>query len=675
MKAKATVVLLTLLMTGYTTLIAQPVRNGVDIIWARDVEGAELTLDGALDEAVWQQADSIRLEWDNILAKPGSGQRIEGTPTAAEPPDPNNGTVYILRDGNVLWLGLKAQDKSIGGGLSLFNFDGLIVNILDRARIESDSKTEDGSPQVTFGVGNRSEFFYTWWNPADTTDADDTYDNGELVGAGRPVPGIEPRLFGFYGVGFEEGNVERPEEKVAVWDARTIVNGIANDDTHGADTSYTMEMRIDLGALGYDFTQSGGDQVPWNIALQDMDYGWPADPDSSFLSRVWWQNQWANNFNEGAAYIYGSPGVTVSSGDQPEVTEPEFTIPTADTYDAPSIDGSLDEPVWQALEPTFYLQYQPSRELLDMNPGPLAKWYVSYWRPDINNDQRAATVVDPSIGEISMFFKDNILYASLNVDDQAISGIEGEDGRDGIRFVFQVRDSIDTDSTFAQKTFEFTIDSTGVIRYGAEALGLRETDTTAVVAAVGLKGSSTAADPSDIDEGYQIEIAFDMVKAFGYPADLGDRRLFVTMAFFDGDFLESQQDSYATRVWFTTERNNGASLYGYLDPNVEVGTAVEDVTEIPSYITLHGNYPNPFNPSTTIHFSLPQTGEVMIEVFDVLGRKVALLNAGIHAAGENRVAFDASTLASGMYLYRLQLKNPTNSEMQASQVGRMVLLK
>lgn len=79
-----------------TAAQAQPVRNGVDIIWARDVAGATMTLDGVLDEAVWQQAETIELVWNGDHPLPGSGQKIEGTPTLAEPSDPNDGTVYVL---------------------------------------------------------------------------------------------------------------------------------------------------------------------------------------------------------------------------------------------------------------------------------------------------------------------------------------------------------------------------------------------------------------------------------------------------------------------------------------------------------------------------------------------------------------------------------------------------
>ena len=69
---------------------------------------------------------------------------------------------------------------------------------------------------------------------------------------------------------------------------------------------------------------------------------------------------------------------------------------------------------------------------------------------------------------------------------------------------------------------------------------------------------------------------------------------------------------------------------------------------------LAQNYPNPFNPATTIRFSLPEAMSVRVDVFDVLGRRVAVLADGLHPAGWNEVRFDAGRLPSGQYLYRLQ---------------------
>ncbi len=75
---------------------------------------------------------------------------------------------------------------------------------------------------------------------------------------------------------------------------------------------------------------------------------------------------------------------------------------------------------------------------------------------------------------------------------------------------------------------------------------------------------------------------------------------------------------------------------------------------LPNEIMLHQNYPNPFNPTTVIGFQLPESGVVKLDVFDMLGRKIATLVDGKMAPGIHEVTFDATNFSSGVYLYRLQ---------------------
>jgi hypothetical protein len=73
-------------------------------------------------------------------------------------------------------------------------------------------------------------------------------------------------------------------------------------------------------------------------------------------------------------------------------------------------------------------------------------------------------------------------------------------------------------------------------------------------------------------------------------------------------------------------------------------------------------YPNPFNPSTTIRYSIPVQSAVKLTLFNVLGQQVAVLDAGEREAGYHEVRFEATGLASGVYLYRLQAGNAVEAK-------------
>ena len=90
--------------------------------------------------------------------------------------------------------------------------------------------------------------------------------------------------------------------------------------------------------------------------------------------------------------------------------------------------------------------------------------------------------------------------------------------------------------------------------------------------------------------------------------------------------------------------------------------------ELPHEFALEGAYPNPFNPVTTIRFAMPRSARVNLTVYDISGRSVATLVHGWRDAGHHEVQFDASGLASGVYLYRLETGN-------FNAVGKALLLK
>jgi len=100
-----------------------------------------------------------------------------------------------------------------------------------------------------------------------------------------------------------------------------------------------------------------------------------------------------------------------------------------------------------------------------------------------------------------------------------------------------------------------------------------------------------------------------------------------------------------------------------------VPVAVNDpISNIPTAYKLEQNYPNPFNPTTNITFALPIAGNVELKVYDILGKEVASIVSGNMNAGTHIVPFDASALASGIYIYKLNTGSFTDSK-------KMVLIK
>ena len=98
-----------------------------------------------------------------------------------------------------------------------------------------------------------------------------------------------------------------------------------------------------------------------------------------------------------------------------------------------------------------------------------------------------------------------------------------------------------------------------------------------------------------------------------------------------------------------------------------ITTKVIDLGTMPSAYALMQNFPNPFNPITTIHYELPKATKVSLKVYDVLGREVATLAHDYLRAGYYQVQWNAN-VASGIYFYRLQTE-------EFVETKKMILLK
>jgi len=103
----------------------------------------------------------------------------------------------------------------------------------------------------------------------------------------------------------------------------------------------------------------------------------------------------------------------------------------------------------------------------------------------------------------------------------------------------------------------------------------------------------------------------------------------------------------------------GNSEYSNINCASTNASGIDDINSggIPESFELFNNYPNPFNPSTTIYYAIPEPGFVELKVFDVLGNEMISLVSEVKDAGYHNIQFDAAEYQSGIYFYRLQSGN------------------
>jgi hypothetical protein len=459
--------------------------------------------------------------------------------------------------------------------------------------------------------------------------------------------------------------------KAQIWDAMTTVDGLTNADSI-IDKGYVMEFKINLKFFGYNAKATAGDIVVTSLAIYDADWQWYRGADTVknrfAINKAWVQCPWSNNNSNGHLNVCVNPSVTTTSGALPTVA-PDLVIPGAGSYAAPVFDGKLDDAVWQNASVGKLLMRYGSSTIRNAYPGAMA--YLSgQYQPQVNGG--LAAVTDADTATVKYFYKGDTLYLGFNVKDKVVQSIPGTMDRwDGFRVTLTSRDSRNGDSVLNVRSLAFILDSAGNAMRMEDLYTKGGWDSTG--AAVQVKtalNTGTTVDTLGLtaDKGYTAEMKINL-RQFGYPAGRGDGVLFLGVTYFDGDSFDPWTSSYGTRSWFGRETaGNDGGAWMWMDPTTALSVS-QNGAATPKEFKLYGNYPNPFNPTTNIKFSLPQTTEVTLQVFDVLGRLVATQSLGVRQPGDQEVAFNASRFASGVYTYRLRTA--------ANQVvvGRMMLVK
>lgn len=117
-------------------------------------------------------------------------------------------------------------------------------------------------------------------------------------------------------------------------------------------------------------------------------------------------------------------------------------------------------------------------------------------------------------------------------------------------------------------------------------------------------------------------------------------------------------DQYVPDVWTTTVNVTEDSSNYYVEIHY-ASTGIEDKKPIPKSFYVRSNYPNPFNPTTTIEFGIPAQEKVTVSIYNVNGQKIATLVDGTLSPGVHKVQWDGSGVASGMYFYQVQTPKKT----------------
>ncbi len=142
----------------------------------------------------------------------------------------------------------------------------------------------------------------------------------------------------------------------------------------------------------------------------------------------------------------------------------------------------------------------------------------------------------------------------------------------------------------------------------------------------------------------------------------------------DNKLLSNAVFDYQTNNTYSIRIKSEDDSYGSFEKVFEIKifslfpAELEKTNTIPTKFELKQNYPNPFNPETMICYSLPKNGFVQLKIYDMQGQEVANLVNEKQARGNYKIAFDASALTSGIYLYRIQSSN-------FSQTKKFILLQ
>jgi len=181
---------------------------------------------------------------------------------------------------------------------------------------------------------------------------------------------------------------------------------------------------------------------------------------------------------------------------------------------------------------------------------------------------------------------------------------------------------------------------------------------------------------SSSDQSVDLTLSWNTsVNAETYRLQLSKDSMFTSIYFDDSVLTATSKqitdlDAFTKYYWRVGAKNkNGASNWSDVW-NFKTGkiTSVNSKDDVTSIFALSANYPNPFNPTTTISYSIPKTSFISLKIYDILGREIATLVDEEKQFGNYEVKFDGNNFTNGIYFYRMQVDN-------FSETKKFILLK
>ena len=182
---------------------------------------------------------------------------------------------------------------------------------------------------------------------------------------------------------------------------------------------------------------------------------------------------------------------------------------------------------------------------------------------------------------------------------------------------------------------------------------------------------NVSVNPLRVDTVYTKSVNFGVL-AVSYPVMVSNTESFELRVWFNADSIKFYADTLY--VVSNAVENTGSVSLAIALLGIGVTTGIGNQSVVPQEYIIYQNYPNPFNPSTIIRYGLPGRGRVLLEVFNILGQRIAVLVDGEMSAAFHEIAWNA-TVPTGLYFYRIEAVSIDNPSTRFIQVKRMLVIK